>query len=150
MTKSIIGHIVGEDHTKEEMESCRIIRAKDVMNTSIGTINSSASAEDTAKKIAYLNLDFIIITKNETPVGIITYKDLVMKIIVNSYPTDMQIEKIMSAPLVHCVPEQPVWEIADLMNARDINKIPVIDEYDELLGTVDIIDLLKVFSLQKK
>lgn len=132
------------------MESSRIITAKDIMNTTVGMVDSSASAADAAKKMIHLNLDFIVVIKNAIPIGIITCRDFVMQIIVNAYPIYMPIEKIISAPLVHCMPEQPVWEVADLMYARGINKIPVIDEYDELLGTVGVVDLLKVFSLQTK
>ena len=120
-------------------------------NSNTQLINSDVSIRDTARKMINSNSNSIVVAKNQMPVGIVTYKDFVMRIAEEIHLIDdVPIETIMSAPLVHCVPEQPVWEVADLMNTRGIKKIPIIDEYDKLLGTVNITDLLKAFSLEKK
>ncbi len=112
-------------------------------------IDSNTSVRETAKIMLNLHSDFVLVVENNFPMGIITYKDFVKKIITGNDSIDSTAKQIMSSPLIHSLPDQTIWEIADLMYSRGIKIIPIIDDYDKLLGTVSISDLLKIFSLQK-
>ncbi|GAA2312376.1 CBS domain-containing protein [Streptomyces violaceusniger] len=54
-------------------------------------------------------------------------------------------EELMSAPAVCARPEWTVVEAARVMSDRNIKRLPVVDETDELLGIVSRGDLLRVF-----
>ena len=113
------------------------------MSRDIATADTQTSIRDVAKKMAQTKQDSIIIVENNIPIGIVTYKDFVKKNIVDANSVDFPIVKIMSSPLIHCRPEQSIWEVMDLMYARGIKIIPIIDEYDELLGMVNLLDIIK-------
>lgn len=127
--------------------SNKIIRAKDIMSTDAILVGIQTSVKDAAKKMMDSHRNYIIIVENNIPVGVVTYKDLVRKNVVTTNSTDMPIMKIMSAPLIHSGPDQSIWEVMDLMYARDVKIIPIIDEYDKLLGIIHLMDVIKVLSL---
>ena len=125
----------------------KIIRAKDIMSTDAILVSTQTSVKDATTKMIDLNKNYIIIVENNMPVGIVTYKDLIRKSIIITNLTDTPIMKIMSAPLIYSGSNQSIWEVMDLMYARDIKIIPIIDEYDKLLGIVHLMDIIKVLSL---
>ncbi|MDH3793529.1 MAG: CBS domain-containing protein [Nitrosopumilus sp.] len=131
------------------MASGKIIRAKDVMHRDIISVDIQTLVKDAAKKMTDLDGDSIIVVDNNIPVGIVTYKDLVKKNITITNSTDIPIRKIMSSPLIHAGPDQSIWEIMDLIYARNIRRIPIIDEYDTLLGIVNLMSINKALSLSR-
>jgi len=127
----------------------RIIRAKDVMSDDVTLVDISTSIKDAAKKMIDSKGNSIIVLEDSAPVGIVTYKDLVRKSITITNSANVPIQHIMSSPLIHSGPDQSIWEVVDLMYARDIKTIPIIDEYDKLLGIVNLMDVFKVLSLSR-
>ena len=134
---------------KGQLVSDKIIRAKDVMHRDIISVDIQTLVKDAAKKMTDLDGDSIIVVDNNIPVGIVTYKDLVKKNIAITNSTDIPIRKIMSSPLIHAGPDQSIWEIMDLIYARNIRRIPIIDEYDTLLGMVNLMSINKALSLAR-
>ncbi|MFE4539091.1 CBS domain-containing protein [Streptomyces scopuliridis] len=55
---------------------------------------------------------------------------------------------VMSAPVVCAHPQWTVVEAARLMAARNVKRLPVVDETDAVLGIVSRADLLRVFLRQ--
>ncbi|QLH03338.1 hypothetical protein C5F47_07150 [Nitrosopumilus cobalaminigenes] len=128
------------------MIQSKIIRAKDIMDIDSLCVESQLSNKEVARKMIELNKSAVIVIKKDTPVGIITYKDLVMNNVVSENSVNRPILETMSSPLIHCGPEQSIWEVMDLMYSRNLKKIAIIDEYDKLLGIVNSTDIVKVFS----
>ncbi|ARP74546.1 hypothetical protein LK07_31275 [Streptomyces pluripotens] len=54
-------------------------------------------------------------------------------------------EDVMSTPAITVHPEQPVADAARLMERRGIERLPVVDEEDRLIGIATRRDLLRVF-----
>ncbi len=54
-------------------------------------------------------------------------------------------ERLMSTPAVTVHPEQPVPDAARVMERRGIERLPVVDEEDRLIGIATRRDLLRVF-----
>ncbi|MGQ4437804.1 MULTISPECIES: CBS domain-containing protein [unclassified Streptomyces] len=54
-------------------------------------------------------------------------------------------EHLMSTPAVTVHPEQPVADAARVMERRGIERLPVVDEEDRLIGIATRRDLLRVF-----
>lgn len=59
-------------------------------------------------------------------------------------------EELMSAPAVCAGPDWTVIEAAQLMEAQEVKRLPVVDETDRLLGIVSRRDLLRVFLRQDR
>jgi len=119
------------------------LHVKDVMVTSIITIE----AEDTVKRAAELmekhDIGCLIVVSYDNPVGIITERDMLKKVVLQRKdPAKTKVGNIMSAPLVTSYPQADIRDAVRLMNERRIKKLPVLDD-GKLIGLVSLTDVMR-------
>ena len=122
------------------------IRAKDIMTKAVISVDATATVNEAAKMMEDAKVGAIIVMENNTPIGIITDRDFAIKIAAHAYPISTQVKKVMSSPLIGVNPEDSVWMVADLMYARAVRKVPVIDE-DKVIGIITATDLVNQFAV---
>ena len=88
----------------------------------------------------------VVVTENNTPVGIVTDRDFAIKVVAHAYNPTTPVRKIMSSPLYSISPNESIRMIADFMYTRGIRKLPVIDN-DIVIGIVTATDLVKQFAI---
>ncbi|MFI2743265.1 DUF294 nucleotidyltransferase-like domain-containing protein [Zhouia sp. PK063] len=66
----------------------------------IVTVNEDATAQDVALLMTKHRIGSVLIVKNETPLGIITDKDLRKKIVTGNFPIQTSVANIMSHPVL--------------------------------------------------
>ena len=108
---------------------------KENMNGSILSLNSTVPASDAAKLLEDSKTSAIVVLENQVPVGIVTNKDLMIKIIAHSYPLDTPLRRIMKTPLISIGTNTDIKEALKLMVSKKIRKLPVIDN-DEVVGMI--------------
>jgi CBS domain-containing protein len=113
---------------------------KELLDDSVLSVNSSVPAYEVAKLIENSNAGAIVVLENQTPVGIVTNRDLTVKIIAHSYPADTPVRRIMSEPLISISPDTEIDAAADLMSSKKIRKLPIISG-DEVIGIVIASDI---------
>ena len=106
-----------------------------LMDDSVLSVNSAVPAYEAAKLMENSDSGAILVLENQVPVGIVTNKDLTVKIIAHSYPSDTPIRRIMSTPLISITPETKMTSAAELMATKKIRKLPIISE-DKVIGIV--------------
>lgn len=117
--------------------------ARDIMSNKIVTMESSESVIDIAKIMGKNKVSSVIITKDQKPIGIITERDLVSKIISqNKKPVEVKTIDIISSPLVVVSPVTPVDEIVEKITERKIKRVVVVD-MDQPVGIVTVTDFVK-------
>lgn len=87
----------------------------------------------------------VIVLGNNLPVGITTYRDFAIKITAHSYPVDTPVRRIMSSPLISIDSNSDLLIASNLMSARNVRKLPVIDD-DKVVGILTSSDLAKHFA----
>jgi CBS domain-containing protein len=60
----------------------------------------------------------------------------------------MNAAEVMTSPVVTIGPRTPLGQAADLMTARQVNTLPVVDQDDRLLGVVTETDVLRALALR--
>lgn len=115
---------------------------KQIMNTSIVSVDSSITATNAAKMMEDTGVGAVIVLENNLPVGIVTDRDFAIKITAHSYPIDTPIRRIMSSPLISIDSNSDLWVASDLMSTRNVKKLPVIDD-DKVVGILTSSDLVK-------
>ena len=115
---------------------------KEIMNNSVVSVDSSATATNVAKLMEDAGVGDVIVLENNLPVGIATDRDFAIKITAHSYPIDTPIRRIMSSPLISIDPNSDLWAASDLMSTRNVRKLPVIDD-DKVVGILTSSDLVK-------
>jgi len=115
---------------------------KEIMNASVMSIDSSVTAADAARMMEDTGIGAVIVLENSLPVGIVTDRDLAIKITAHSFPVDTPVKRIMSSPLISIDPDSDLWIASDLMSTRNVRKLPVIDD-DRVVGIITSSDLVK-------
>ena len=119
---------------------------RDVMKKGVITIDASEAISEAAKKMDEANIGSIIITKNNEPVGIITERDFVRRILAKEKNLDHPIADVMSSPLISLKSDETVWNAAEIMKKKNIHKLAVM-ENSKLVGIVTNSDLVELASM---
>ncbi len=117
-----------------------------VMNTNVLTLDESTSLQEAAENMKKLNVGCVIITKNNNPIGIITERDFVTKIVAEGRPLFTEIQEVMSSPLITVDPEETIWEASELMKEKAIHKLPV-KKKEQIIGIITTTDIVKIASI---
>ena len=118
---------------------------KDVMSSPVVTLDENATSNEVANLMDENELGCVIV-KNKTgkPVGIITERDLVIRVLAkNLKPDAVKAKEIMTSPLVTIEPEATISEAARRMSRLNIRRLGVIYK-GNLVGIVSSRDILGV------
>ncbi len=117
--------------------------ARDIMSSKVVTIESNVSSAEIAKIMDKNKVSSIIITKDQLPIGIVTERDLVSKIVAqNKKSSEVKITDITTSPLVVVSPLTPVDEVAEKMIDKKIRRVVVMDS-NQPLGIITVTDFAK-------
>lgn len=118
---------------------------KDVMSSPVVTLAEDATSDKVATTMDENKLGCVIITnKAGKPLGIITERDLVIRVLAkNLKPDAIKAKEIMTSPLVTIEPEATISEAARKMNRLNIRRLGVIYK-GNLVGLVSSKDILGV------
>ena len=118
---------------------------KDVMSSPVVTLDEDAPSNKVANLMADNALGCVIVTnKALKPVGIITERDLVIRVLAkNLVPDAVKAKEIMTSPLVTIEPEAMINEAARRMSRLNIRRLGVAYK-GNLVGLVSSKDILGV------
>ena len=119
---------------------------KDVMISDLAQLDASTTINEAAKMMDQRNIGCIIVTKDNSPIGIVTERDFVKRVAANETPLSLSIDKVMSSPLIAIGPDETVWEAAQIMKTKNIHKLPVKQD-NQIIGIVTTTDLVKICSV---
>lgn len=119
------------------------LEVKDIMIDKVLTIEVDASLTDAVKLMNKHEIGCLIVMKNENPVGIVTERDLLKRVLAESEVLkNVRVKEVMSKPLVTGKSNMEIEEAARLMFQKKIKKLPLV-ESGKLLGLVTLTDLLR-------
>ena len=118
---------------------------KDVMSSPAGTVLETATVNKVASLMDKNDYGCIIVTtKDGKPIGIITERDLVVRVLAkNKKPDTIQAKKVMTAPVMTVEPDLTLSEAARRMSRLDIRRLAVMYK-EKLVGIVSNKDILGV------
>jgi len=118
---------------------------KDVMSSPVVSLEEDATSDKVANLMGENNVGCVIVTNKEgKPIGIITERDLVIRVLAkNLKPDTIKAKEIMTSPLVTIEPEATITEAARRMSRLDLRRLGVLYKGD-LLGLISSKDILGV------
>jgi CBS domain-containing protein len=118
---------------------------RDVMSSPVVTLDEDETANKAAVNMDMKDLGAVIVTnKAGKSIGIITERDLVIRVIAkNLKPDTIKGKEIMTTPLVTIEPEATISDAARRMTRLDIRRLGVIYK-GNLLGIISSKDILGV------
>ena len=125
-----------------------IILVRDIMAKNVKTVRTDDSAHDAVVKMNKFDVGSVIVTNNNRPVGIITSKNILIRIVEPRLDAGVvRAKDIMSSPLITIEASAPVEDAAKLMAQRHIKKLAVV-EGDKVVGVVSSSDIVRANPTQ--
>ena len=118
---------------------------KDVMSSPVVTTDEEAPSNKIAKLLEQNKFGCVIVANKEgKPLGIITERDLVTRVLTkNLKPEKVMAKDVMTAPLATIEPEATISDAARRMSRLDVRRLGVIYRGD-LVGLISSKDILGV------
>ncbi len=117
-------------------------KVKDLMTKEPVTIDASKTVIEAAVLMSQNNVGDLVIMENNMPVGIVTERDLVRRVLAVGKPTDTRLLEVMSTPLRMIDPEAPIKEAARRMISKGIRRLVVIKD-NKLVGIITATDFAR-------
>lgn len=117
---------------------------KDVMVKEVIAVEADAKVRDAVELMNKNEIGCLIVQKRGKPVGMITERDILKKIVCQSKnPEEVRVSEIMSRPLVVGKVYMDLEEAARLMLKRNIKKLPIVNG-GKLVGLITLTDVVRV------
>lgn len=106
------------------------------------TVGPMTPVVEVARLMRDRKISSVILTKNERPVGIITERDLVWRVLASGRdPGSLTAFDVSSRPVI-AVPElADVEDALELMRRHEIRRVVVVDNQDRVVGILTTDDL---------
>ena len=119
---------------------------KNYMRKDISTISTEASATEASKTMSTNKTGYIIALEKGRPVGIVTERDLVLKVMaLDKNPKNTMVSDCMSSPLVTIDPDKSVEEAVETMKKHGFRRLPVVKN-NIIYGIFTARDLVEHFE----
>lgn len=100
---------------------------------------------DIAQLMEETNLGCVIVAEVEKPVGIITDRDLVLRVMAaRRDPTETLAMEIMSQDLIVLKNDMGLYEAMDHMRNKGVRRMPVVDEEGKIQGIITVDDIIRL------
>lgn len=120
------------------------LEVHEIMVDKVITIRTDATVKDAAILMNKYEIGCLVVVENGKPVGIITERDLLKRILGKSEENKhKKVVEIMTKPLVSAVPNIEIEEAAKLMFDKKIKKLPIVKK-GKLLGLLTLTDILRI------
>ncbi len=124
----------------------RSVTVGEIAQRKVITGSEAETAEELAYKMREHGIGSVVIVneKNE-PIGIVTERDLVIKVVSRGLkPDEVVAKEIMSSPVITVEEDVDVNEAVEIMANKGIRRLPIVDEDGKLVGIVTMQDILRV------
>jgi CBS domain-containing protein len=120
---------------------------KDIMTKNVVSICVYNSVFEAAELMSSNRVACLVIMDGEVPIGIVTERDIVRRVVAKKMPLDTKISEVMSKSLITVGPDASLKEAARLMSSNKIRRLPVLKQ-NRLVGIVVAADFVR--NLGKK
>lgn len=118
---------------------------KDLMTKEVITIDLRKTVFDAAALMSEKKKGCLVVTDGEVPIGIVTERDFVRRVVAKKLPLNTEISEIMSKPIITIDSDSSIREAARLMLNGKIRRLPVTKE-NKLVGIIVISDFARQLS----
>jgi len=115
---------------------------KDIMTKDVITIDVNKTVFDAAEIMGNKGVGCVIVIVQGFPVGIITERDMVKRVLAKRSSIDQKVTEIMTKTLITVEPETSLKDAARVMSTNGIRRLPVLKN-NKLVGIVVATDFVR-------
>ena len=115
---------------------------KDIMTKEVVTIDPNKSVFEAAELMSSEGLGCVIVVIKAFPVGIITERDIVRRIVAKRASLDVKVTEVMTKTLITVDPDTSLKDAARVMSTNKIRRLIVLKN-NKLVGIVVASDFVR-------
>lgn len=113
---------------------------REIMTTDPATVPMRTPVSEAARLMREQDIGDVLITDEGRLTGMLTDRDIAVRIVADQRPSDTAVAEICSADTVTCSSSDDVEQAVALMREHAVRRLPVVDG-DRLVGVVSLGDL---------
>ncbi len=117
---------------------------REAMTSNPTTVEPGTSAQEAARTMKAEDVGSLPIVERDRLVGIVTDRDIAVRIVGEGMGADTPVGQIASKDLVTIDPQQDVGEAARLMAEHQLRRLPVCEEDGKLVGILAQADVAQI------
>ncbi len=118
------------------------MQIREVMTEGAEVISSQAPAMEAAAKMRDLDIGALPVCDGEKVEGVLTDRDIAVRLVAEGLDASMtKVNEIMTPGATYCFDDQTLDEAANIMEAQQIRRLPVLDRNKRLVGMLSLGDL---------
>lgn len=119
-----------------------IVLVRDVMSKDVKVVRPDSSVKEVVATMNKFDIGSIIVVQGKRPVGIITERDILRRIVQPCLPPEtLTARQVMTSPVLTITEMASIDEAAELMAKKKVKKLPVMDK-QKLVGIVTFTDIV--------
>ena len=115
---------------------------KDIMSKDVVTIDENKSVFEAAELMTAKGIGCLVITRQDVPVGMVTERDFVRRVVAKKGSPDSKVFGIMSKYLITVGPDTSLKEASRIMSDNKIRRLPVVKD-KKIVGIVVASDFVR-------
>jgi len=121
-----------------------LILVRDVMTKEPRVVRRDTNVQEIVATMSKYDISSIIVVEEKRPIGIVTHKDIISKLVQARIPPDaVTAREVMNSPVITINEESSVEEAARLMSRKRIKKLIVTRNNNELAGIITSSDIVR-------
>jgi CBS domain-containing protein len=122
------------------------MRLSDTFPKEVVTVDPGASVFEVATKMRDENIGAIVVTQDDKVVGIVTDRDITLKVVLGDATTHFPISDVMTTEVLTIWDDEGIFNATQYLRGHRIRRLPIIERDDTLVGMVTADDLFGLFS----
>jgi CBS domain-containing protein len=117
------------------------VKVSDVMTAQVVTSTPQATIAEVARKMAEIDSGAMPIVEDGKVVGLVTDRDIVVRVVAEGGSLDQAISGIMSPDVQSCSADDNVADAAARMGSQQVRRLVVLNDAGKLAGIVSLGDI---------
>jgi CBS domain-containing protein len=114
----------------------------EVMTREVEVVRPDATLQEAAQKMKAIDVGSLPVCDGRKLQGMLTDRDVAIRGVAEGrHPGETRVRDVMTADIVYGRTGQDIKEIAEMMAAHQIRRLPIVNDNHELVGIVSLGDL---------
>jgi CBS domain-containing protein len=113
------------------------------MTRDVRLLKPDQSIREAASLMAEINAGALPVSENDRLVGMITDRDIVIRVVAQGISADTQVADVMTKEVLYCADTDDLDDVARNMGKAQVRRLPVVNSDKRLVGIVSLGDLAR-------
>ena len=120
------------------------MQVKDIMTKGVEVVRPDATLQEAATKMRSLDIGPLPVCDGDKMIGMLTDRDITVRATAEGLdPKQTKVREVMSKEVIALQEDQDAKEAAELMQTRQIRRLPIVSRDKRLVGMFSLGDLAR-------